>query len=274
MQIPDGNDLPSRNPARSSQMSIYAIALSIASGNAFAAAAPDLAPSFTAPTGAYVYQSAKWTVKVSNVGTKNSTAATLSIQLPVTHTSPTVYVMGTLGAKSTNCTASGTKLNCSIPAIVKGSSTSVYFYMSLPESTASLDFSATTTLSTDTNSANNTATNSASLFNYSPTFTGTHTMINRHCTGTGLTAFFECETAPSSISSHEAMFNSDGTVTISGAPEYGGSWAIVGDELSFNYTEYGTVIAEFEGYGVDSNCWEGITTFGTSAYVSPYEVCL
>ena len=34
------------------------------------------------------------------------------------------------------------------------------------------------------------------------------------------------------------------------------------------------LVAEFDGYGVDGNCFEGKTTFPGSTYMSMYEVCL
>lgn len=258
-------------------MSIYVMALALSSSPALAANGPDLAPSFIAPSGAYVDQSAKWEFKVTNSGNRDASNSSIVIQLPVTNTSPTVYVMGTVGAKSTGCTQSGTKITCSLSTVKKGNSKTVYVYLALPESAGTLDFSATvSTSSTETSTSNNTATTVASLNNYTPAMaTGVDVDVsNRHCTGTGLESFYECELYPSSISSHSATFNADNTITIDGFPEYGGSWSVSGSELSFTYTEYGTPVAEFVGYGVSSSCWEGLTEFlPSSAYIAPYEVC-
>ena len=251
------------------------MSLLLLASTAFAASQPDLTTSFTAPATPYVYQSARWQVKVSNGGTRDASSTVITIQLPKTNTSPGVYVMGTLGAKSASCTLSGTRLTCNVGTVRKATSTTVYFDIALPESTAAISFSATASTTTgESNTANNGSSATASLFNYSPSFVGTRDVLNRHCTGTSLTSFFECELFPSSISDHVATLNSDGSISIAGYPDYGGSWSVVGDELSFEYTELGTVVAEFVGYGVDANCWEGLTTFPGSIYVSPYEVCL
>ncbi len=41
----------------------------------------------------------------------------------------------------------------------------------------------------------------------------------------------------------------------------------------FEYTYDGAPVANFEGWGVSTDCWEGLTDFG-SAYVSMYQVCV
>ena len=102
-------------------------------------------------------------------------------------------------------------------------------------------------------------------------------MNNRHCTGTGLTAWYECTLFPSSISSHQAEFHDDGTITIPGEPDYSGQWTVTttvdGNFLEFYYEDPSGVVAEFEGWGADAACFEGLTTFPGSSYVAPYEVC-
>jgi hypothetical protein len=267
---------PGENPGRTSSeltMSLALFAL-LSLSNSAEAAAPDLTTSITAPASATVYASAMWQATVTNAGNRDAASVTLTVQLPTTNTSPSVYVMGTLGAKSASCVQSGTKLNCAVGTVRKYKSTTVYFYLALPESEGTLDFSTTATTTTyEPVTGNNGNTAVASLLYYSPVVTGTMDVTNRHCTGTGLEAFFECECFPSSISSHDATFNSDGSISFSFDPNYGGSWSVVGTELWFEYTELGTVVATFQGSGVDSLCWEGLTTFPGSSYVSPYEVC-
>jgi hypothetical protein len=99
---------------------------------------------------------------------------------------------------------------------------------------------------------------------------------NEHCTGTSLASFYECTLYPSSISSHDITLESDGTISFDGdPPDYTGAWSSSpDDQLSFTYSYDGTVVAEFEGYGVSSSCFEGLTTFPGSSYVAPYEVCV
>lgn len=241
-----------------------------------ALAAPDLSTSITAPSGTYVYATGRYTVTVRNTGAHTASSVSLSIQLPETNTSPSVHVLGTLGATSASCTQTGTQLSCSLGSIRKSRSTSVYFDIALPESSEPIEITATASTSGETNTGNNAATHTASLVSWDVSFSAPVNLENRHCTGTALTSFFECELYPSSISSHTTTLNADGSLTIADVgPEYTGTWTSTGaDHLAFTYYEYGTVIAEFEGWGVDTGCWEGLTTFPGSAYVSPYEVCV
>jgi hypothetical protein len=108
------------------------------------------------------------------------------------------------------------------------------------------------------------------------TVSGSIDAANSHCTGQGLISYFECELFPSSISGHVATFNSDGTISFTDEPNYGGSWQqsnTATQQMSFQYTENGSVIASFSGYGSIANCFDGMTTFPNSIYVSPYRVC-
>ena len=103
-------------------------------------------------------------------------------------------------------------------------------------------------------------------------------MTNQHCTGTGLVAFYTCTLFPSSLSGHAATLEADGTISFPAYPSgYSGSWGQDSDDhLWMEYTYNGGVVASFEGNGVDAaaECFEGLTTFPGSSYVSPYEVCL
>jgi hypothetical protein len=97
--------------------------------------------------------------------------------------------------------------------------------------------------------------------------------VNRHCTGTGLTAWYECTLFPSSISQHTAEFHADGTITFPGEPDFTGGWSQNGDDhLAFTYYELGTPVASFEGRGASASCFEGLTAFDPP-WVAPYEVC-
>lgn len=242
-----------------------------------ALAAADVRASISGPSGTYVYQSARYTVTVSNTGNQTANGATVAIQLPQTHTSPTVYTMGTLGARSAACTLSGRTLTCALGNLRKATATSVYFDFALPENTDPLSFTATAaTTSSESSTTNNTGTLTPALNNYTVSFAAPRTVLNTHCTGTNLTSYYECSLFPSSLSSHEAVFESGGTLSIvGGGGAYTGTWTQASaDHLAFSLYEYGTLVAEFEGYGVSATCWEGLTTFPTSTYVSPYRVCL
>ena len=251
------------------------VTLLAASSTALANA--DVTPSITAPSGTYVYQTGRYNVSVSNIGNKTANSVTLTIQLPETNTSPTVYVMGTLGAKSTSCAQSGTRLTCALGSINRYTSKSVYFDIALPESADPLVFDVSvTTTSSENSTANNSASSTASLNNYDVSFTGPVTVSNSHCTGTALSAYYECTLFASSISSHSVEFADDGGISfpLYGADYTGAWWQDSADHLAFEYYELGTLIAEFEGWGVSAKCWEGLTTFPGSSYVSPYRVCV
>ena len=242
--------------------------------SASAASQADLSVSISAPS-PEVEAEATYSVTVANVGNRSASDVVLTIQLPETNTSPTVYLMGVLGAYDGSCARSGTALVCNLGRIRNGRSSTVSFDLALPWSNDPLviDASATTS-STESSTANNDDSAVVSLSYVDVVIVGPQDVTNRHCTGTGLAAFYECTLFPSSISTHDATLNADGSISFI-YPGYGGSWYQSSDDhLHMTYT-YGTdIVAEFEGNGVDSSCFEGLTTFPGSTYVSPYEVCL
>jgi hypothetical protein len=235
----------------------------------------DLQTTLSMPTGHDVYDAQSVQVTVANIGNKNADGSTLTVLLPETHTSPSVFVMGDLGAIDSACSQNGTQLDCSLGRIKAGKSVSVSFEISLPQSSESLDFEAIAATSSSDGDPNNDSDAASAEVNYIDTpISGQHLVTNRHCTGVGLTAFYECVQVPSSISSHSVIFEDNGDITFSQAG-YTGSWAQDSDDhLWFEYISGGNVVAEFEGKGVGGDCFEGLTTFPTSSYVAPYEVCL
>ena len=274
---------------------LWIFALMLAASPALAAPpAPNLSVNISAPVSApNVYAYAVYTVNVANIGNRDADGVNLTIQLPKTNTSPQVYTMGTLGAFDGRCalggavgTAAGTKLVCTLGTVRKSRSTDVTFNMALPEKTGALviDATATTTTTPETNPANNSASRTAILNYYTHTINTAATYTNQHCTGTGLTAFFECTLFPGSLTSHPSQFSggpAGGTITLPGQPDYDGVWALAGQTLTFSYRQISTntVVAEFSGRGVPSTgCFEGLTRFpdgsgGYSTYVAPYHVC-
>ena len=55
---------------------------------------------------------------------------------------------------------------------------------------------------------------------------------------------------------------------------YTGTWSQPSpDRLVFQYFDYGVLAADFDGYGVPGGCFEGLTVFPDSEFVSIYEVC-
>jgi hypothetical protein len=241
-----------------------------------ALAASDLRVTVPAPAAQYVYDFTEYDVVVANIGNQTASAVSLTITLPTTHSSPD-RVMGTLAAVDPRCTLSALKLVCNLGTLGKNKSTVVSFDIALPEAAEVLTITAAATTTTSENSlANNSASNTPTLLNYAVEVTDGAAAHNRHCTGTGLTSFFVCELFPSSLSSHDIVFHGDGTLTFVDAPDYyTGVWSQdAPDSLSFTYFEGEQVVAEFVGYGANPGCFEGITSFPGSAYVSPYEVCI
>ena len=270
--------------------------LALAGSAAVAAPAPNLSVSYAPPALTSVYSPGTYGVTVANIGSRDAAGVELSIQLPATKTSPQVFVTGNLlpgytptcALGGASGTAGGTKLICNLGIVKKYKSKTVMFTIELPEKTGALTFtsSATTTTSPETDPANNiNIVRIATLDYYENSFSfdgnGEAAYVNRHCTGTGLTAYFECAKFPSSISSHPAVFHDDGTISIPSYPDYTGSWSIHGDTLAFDYVYIptGQVEVLFTGRGVPgAGCWEGLTRFpdgagGYSPYVSPYRVC-
>lgn len=251
------------------------LATTLMASSAFAAADLTVAISPT-PSGTYVNQTARYTVTVANTGNRDASNASVVIQLPATHTSPQVYVMGTIGSMSTRCTQSGTALTCALGTVRKARSTSVFVDIALPQSSAALTFGATvSTTSAENSTANNTASRSASLLNYAQTIAIGDTATNAHCTGTLLTSFFECALFPSSITAYAFGFD-DGTLSFPTAPAtVTAEWyQPSATELVIDYADDGQPAASFHGWGTSPSCFEGITTFPGSTYVSPYRVCI
>lgn len=248
-----------------------------------AMAAADLTTSLTVNTSpALTGATARYTATLRNVGNKSASNCVVDVALPATHTSPQVYVLGILGAKSPTCTQTGTHLRCTLGSIARNHAASVFFDIALPVSAAPYTFVATATTSSPENStANNTATRTALETYYATPVNALPgvpvTMNNRHCTGTGLTAFYECTLFPGAMSDHTTEFHDDGSITIPGAPSYTGQWTLTptnsGNFLEFFYDDGTGVIAEFEGWGADGACFEGLTTFPGGPNVAPYEVC-
>jgi uncharacterized repeat protein (TIGR01451 family) len=236
--------------------------------------APNVSTTISAPSGVLYGANARYTVQVSNVGNATASSVAITVQLPRTNTSPTVHVLGDLGAMHPSCTRSGTTLQCTVTNLRAGRSASVYFDIAIPYSAAPVALSASAVTAGDSNTGNNTASRTLSLAAQNVSVNPTRNTFIRHCTGTNLISFFECELYPSSLMEHESVLHADGSITFPADPVYGGSWSQPApNRLVMTYTEGAAVVATFDGYGVDG-CFEGRTTFPGSTYVSMYQVCL
>ncbi len=256
---------------------IHLVALPILLTASVALAAPgaDLVVTTQAPTGVPVYVNGAHSVTVANTGNRHATSVSLTIQLPETHTSPTVHVMGTLGAIDPRCSVSGTRLVCALGTIARfGGSTVVPFNLALPYSTAPLIMSATATSTTsELNPANNSASRTLLPVTVATSLGGRYTATNDHCTGTGLTSFFECTKYPSSISGFTSVLEANGDVSVDGYPTVTGSWTFTTpDHLVISFEEQGTPIGTIDTYSVGGGCFEG--PMPASPYVVLYQICL
>ncbi|MCB9779220.1 MAG: hypothetical protein H6742_11705 [Alphaproteobacteria bacterium] len=240
----------------------------------------DLATTLSVPAGTVVYDDTTVQVTVENIGRKTADGVALVIDLPETHTSPTVHVMGELSAVDSRCALAGTSLECDLGRLTRGASTTVSFDIALPWSAEPLEFEATaSTRSRERALGNNADADAASQVYIDAPLSGPHDMEMWHCTGTDLISFYECTLYPSSLSSHFVTFEADGSITFPPflPPGYSGRWEQDSDDhLWFEYTFDSVVVAVFEGNGVSGSCFEGVTEFPYSSYdmVSGYEVCV
>jgi hypothetical protein len=248
-------------------------------GLASAANGSDLAPVITTSGSTLVDTPTHYEVRIQNTGSRASGTTNVYIQLPKTATSPTVFVMGTLGPIPSGCTKTGTRLICSIPAGVPRNSVSapIGFDLTLPYSANPIALRVDVDANNELNYSNNNATSIATqTYQLVSPPTVDFAVTNRHCTGINLSSYFECIVSPGSVSSHPATFLATGGIDL-GNPSYGGSWAVSGTRLTFNYTDAGQPFGSFVGQGVSvgaagQNCWDGRLTAGTSATVM-YRVC-
>lgn len=240
--------------------------------------APDLRLTLAAPTGQKVYQSGTFTYTVRNIGNKAAAGSKLIITLPGTATSPQVYVMGTLNSYSSRCSRSGLVLTCGLGMMAKNATLTVYVDLQLPYSATPISLSAVASTTTnEPNQTNNTVTRILTLGTWpiAPVF---DTPIEHsHCTGTSLSSYFECTRFPSSISTHEATFHANGTISFpSSYGAFSGTWTMTPatNRFEFEYFDGPTRVAMFDGRGVGGNCVEGLLQFDpANGYVSPYRFC-
>ena len=254
---------------------LLVLATTLFAGPAFAAA--DLTASITAPASVAVDATGRYQVTVHNIGNRTASNATVTVTLPATNTSPGVYVLGVLGAHDTRCALAGRQLNCVLGQLRRSKTTTVFFDIALPYSSAPIVFGAqAATTSSENSTSNNGASLTASLVYPPLSVWAGAAAVNEHCTGTALTSFFECTLFPSSITAHDTVFQAGGVLTFPTAPaSYTGTWSQPSaNSLVFDYFEDGLPVASFVGKAVDADCFEGLTTFPGSTWVSPYSVCL
>ena len=278
-----------RRSIRACRRLLASLSILFGASAAFAAPAPNLSVQITPPGITPVYSTGTYTVRVSNIGNKDAAAVSLTIQLPKTGTSPQVYIMGNLiSFTPATCylggpvgTDAGTRLLCNLGTLKRNKFADVSFQIQLPEKTGDLVTTATATITSgtpDSNLLNNSHSVTASLSYYANPIPLDVDVVNKHCTGTGLTAWFECiPFLAGAMSSHRTQFHDNGaglrTISFPDYPGYYGTWNLQGAVLTFSYFDpNGDNVANFSGRGVPGGAFEGLTTFPGSTYVSPYRV--
>lgn len=260
-----------------SLFALTALAATLTSPTAQAGPRTDITPTLIVPAGLAVYEEGRFEVVVDNIGRKNADDVELHIYLPQTHTSPGVHVLGVVGAMDARCAQSGLTIICDLGDIRAGRSDSAWVDLALPWSSEDIEVATAVATSTrETDARNNEDEAVVGLIYDDVPVTGPADADIRSCTGTNLTAFFECTTAPSSIVGHSVVLEADGSIRFPGAaPIYTGVWSQATDDaLAFTYLRYGVPVLSFSGNGVPGDCFEGLASFPSSTYVAPYEVCI
>lgn len=243
---------------------------------AIAEAAPhvDLGVTLNAPA-VHVYEAGSYAIQVGNTGNRNATGVVLRIDLPRAATSPGVAILGTLGARDSRCTLSGARLTCNLGTVVRATSTTVAFTLTLPYSTAPLVIAASATSAAtppELTPANNSVSHTAQLATY-PASLASGSFVARVCSGETLTSFFECELFPSSISQFTGTLEADHTITVTDEPGVTGTWSLAGDTLSIEYFDGAISLGAIQAKSVGGGCFEGVMAF-EPPYVAPHEYCV
>jgi hypothetical protein len=247
--------------------------LLFASSTAFAAT--DLAVRVDMPTGHDAYDFQTVQVTVHNVGSRSARDVMVTVLLPETSTSPTVHVLGDLDDIDPDCQLVGTALECDVGRVRRGRSTTLEFDIALPWSQAPINVGVIVSTSTTDSNPSNDLDQSTAEVNYPDLqLVGQQFITHHHCTGQGLNAFYDCVVSPSSITSHDVIFEANGSMTFApGYSAYTGQWSQpTPDALVFEYRYNGTLVLEFSGDAVSAGSFEGMTTFPGRSWVSPYEV--
>lgn len=246
---------------------------------------------FTQTTRAFVDGYQQFSVTVENVGAADANSTTLKVDLLATQTTPQ-YLLGSLESVPAGCSRSNWTLSCDLGRVryngpASGRRRTVTFGYKIPVTTQAMMLVAR--VSSPSEPANNTGDNTLSLtanVDYRAVSVTAGIKTPSHCTGTGLSAYYECTLFPSSISSHQAEYHSNGTITFPATTSYSGTWSQPDPQsLHFEYSNGSFAEAIFDGYGADPHCFEGITRFYVdddqnpitppvlSTYDSAYRVC-
>lgn len=222
----------------------------------------------------FVYSPYQYRVKTRNITGTDAQNVKVVVEFPLTETSPTTHILGRMTFTDSRCQLVANKLECSIGKVKANKTKTVKFNFVFPVSTKTLELKASAMTDTPEITTNNNSDTKTPNFRYLSNSITSADVINYHCTGQNLTSFYECVLSPSSTTSHPTRLESNGTITFN-VQGFTGSWyQPTAKQLSFTYSANNAVVAEFNGYAVSATCFEGLTTFPNSNYVSPYKVCV
>lgn len=224
----------------------------------------------------------QYTTRVKNIGNQTAQNVTITVEFPLTNTSPTRYILGKLtavSASSGTCSTAGNKITCAVGSLSKNQIKSVTFTFEHQVATTApfMRTTATTTNVNEVNATNNTLTLNPVVIYPDNIVTGGRYLVTS-CSGTNLTSFYECERSPGSTQTYEIDLNPGNTLSIPQDPNYFGMWdqnTLLNKSLHFNVESGLGTEADFNGFASSGTCFKGITTFPqNNAYNSAYRVCL
>lgn len=224
----------------------------------------------------------QYTSRVKNIGNQTALGVTLTVEFPLTNTSPNRHILGKLTgvqASGGTCSIITNRIVCNFGNLSHNQIKYARFNFEFQVATTAptLKSTATTTNGNEVDSANNTRSFTPTP-RYPDNIITSGNYIVTSCTGTNLTSFYECELYPSSQQSFDMDLNLGGTISIQQAPGYTGLWDQNG--LPANKTLHFTIDGGsgteviFNGFATSGACFEGITTFPQSSnYNAAYRVC-
>lgn len=259
-------------------LSFLSAVLVLGAGTALAAPAPDLrVQPWQGPASPMVNSPYQYTVTVRNTGNRLAEGVKVVVDLPLTNTSPTKYILGKIsGLDPQKCQVISNKLQCNLNSLSANQSKDFTFNFEFPVSTRTLSFTAVASTTTAGDPlGNNTLSHTPNVTYGTRQITGPVNALISRCTGQNLSSYYECEVSPGSVTTLMFALNADQSISYS-------SYGTIGYWDQFTSTQQlhmqligGSSVAEFNGFSTGGNCFEGLTTFDPgSPYVSPYKVCI
>lgn len=264
-------------------LSLFLAVMSLTTVAASAQPAPNLSvlawQGSASPTVESPYQ---YTTRVRNIGNQPAQNVKITVEFPLTNTSPTQHILGKLtsfSASSGTCAIVTQKLVCNVGTLGNNQTKSVTFTFEFQVATTAPSFrTIASTDSTNEQNPNNNQRPFAPALAYPTNVVSGGSYLVTLCTGRDLTSFYECELYPSSQQSFSMDLNSGGTLSIPNEPLYSGLWdqnnLPLNKTLHFMINGPSGTEADFNGFASSSTCFKGITTFPqNSVYNSAYRVC-